>query len=83
MSHRRHPVPPTYADRLRRLLAVASEHVEPASAYVMRIEHDNGCPALQRQTLAACTCEPWFRPPVKLAGPNEPLGGDMRAEGMA
>jgi hypothetical protein len=73
VSRRRPRVPATYGDRLRRLLAVTTEHAEPGCVYVARVEHDPDCPAVQRQSLAACRCDPTCRPPVKVAGRGQPL----------
>jgi hypothetical protein len=66
---RRRPsrVPPTYGGRLSRVLAVASEHVEPGGVYLQSVEHDDGCPALATRSLRDCRCEPFFRPPRRVA----------------
>jgi hypothetical protein len=64
---RRPRIPATFSDRVQALYAVATEHVEPgAGIYVQPVQHDDDCPGLEAQSLAACTCEPIFAPPVRV-----------------
>lgn len=69
MNSRRHRIPPTFADKRRRLAAVVTEHVEPGRAGVYRVAvgHEDGCPALESQALVDCTCDPTFDRPERLA----------------
>lgn len=59
-------VPPTFSDKLERLVAVAAEHSTGPAVYRMSVGHDDNCPALETQRLADCTCEPTFDPPERL-----------------
>jgi hypothetical protein len=45
----------TFGDA-REAVAVASNIIRNASLGVMRVAHDEGCPALDGRGLAACTC---------------------------
>jgi hypothetical protein len=56
----------TFPDRLRRLAAVGLEHVDGPGLYITPIAHDEWCPALETHSLRGCTCEPWFRQPVRI-----------------
>jgi hypothetical protein len=60
-------VPLTFADRLDRLAAVATEHMTPAGVFYQRVHHDDGCAAIRTQSLRDCECEPWFRQPERIA----------------
>ena len=60
-------VPATFADRLERVAAVMDEHSTGPGLYRVTIQHDDDCPALERQSLRACTCQPWVKPPRRIA----------------
>jgi len=61
-------IPPTFSDKVRRLAAVATEHVEgDGGIYRMSVAHDDDCPTLRTQSLSDCTCEPEFRTPERVA----------------
>lgn len=63
---RRPSVPPTFSDKLERLVAVAQEHSTGPGVYRLAVAHDPGCPAIETQSLADCRCEPELRPPERL-----------------
>ena len=72
VSHRRPRVPATFSDRVRDLVAVAREHVEPGGGvYFQAVRHDDDCPAIEAQSLAACTCSPAYPPPVRVESPED------------
>ncbi len=66
MSRKPPRVPPTLADKRARIVAVATEHVEPGGVYRLPVAHDEGCPALRTRSLRDCTCEPEVHPPERL-----------------
>ena len=69
MSRRRKraSVPPTFQNRLARLVAVATEHADGPGVYLQAVRHDDGCPALTTQRLLDCRCDPEFRAPRRVA----------------
>lgn len=67
MSRKRPKVPPTFADKADRLVAVASEHLDGPGVYYQAVKHDDSCPALETQSLRDCRCEPWFPAPRRVA----------------
>lgn len=69
MSRRpkRPKIPPTLRDKADRLVAVAFEHFDGPGVCYQAVKHDDGCPALETQSLRECRCEPWFTTPRRVA----------------
>jgi hypothetical protein len=66
MNLKRPRVPLTHEQRVKRLIAVTTEHSHRAGLYYQPIAHDDWCPALRTHSLRDCRCEPVFAAPVRL-----------------
>lgn len=70
---------PSARAKAERLRAVLGEHTQPGRVYYLRVEHDDGCPAIDTQRLPDCTCDPIMRPP-KHCPTSDELLSHMRGE---